>query len=168
MIGTYAVGNQSYQMNLTPSTQFKVQDSKETESYYPQMTYFANHANDMVKQDSLKSVTTQTFIVGDGSVNNPYIIRNESDWLALADSTTSGNDYKNKFFEMAAGVSTLNFDAQTSIYAFKPVGTNGKPFNGILDGNGKTLSSHRIKMNLIKRSLVILEKMVFLRHVSVS
>ena len=60
-----------------------------------------------LNKDSLKSVTTQTFIVGDGSVNNPYIIRNESDWLALADNTTSGNDYKNKFFEMAAAVSAL-------------------------------------------------------------
>ena len=53
MIGTYAVGNQSYQIDLTPSTQFKVQ-TKRSWILLSTNDIFANHANDMVKQRFLK------------------------------------------------------------------------------------------------------------------
>lgn len=113
-----------------------MQASEEQYSFYPQIAFFANHPKDFVKTDSLDSVKTETFIVGEGTSENPYLIRNESDWLVLADSTNNGNDYQNKYFIVSNELSELNFYDSEDNYIIVPVGTNTNPFNGIIDGQG--------------------------------
>ncbi|OED59032.1 InlB B-repeat-containing protein [Acholeplasma laidlawii] len=134
MIGMHALSVTN--MNLANPNKYKMLPSLISTSFYPQFTVFSNSSFDYVREDSLKSVETHTFIVGDGSMVNPYLIRNESDWLALADSTTNGNTYKGVYFEVSHEIDELNFVDHPSNYKFQPVGTKDKPFSGILDGKG--------------------------------
>ncbi|NLK12522.1 MAG: hypothetical protein GX312_02915, partial [Candidatus Phytoplasma sp.] len=136
MIGMHALGTTKNNMNLSEKTNYLQKESEEQYSYYPQIKFFGTHTNTVVLNDSIESVKTKTFIVGTGNESNPYIIRNESDWLALADSTTNGNTYTNTFFEVSKEVAELNFMDAEENYLFKPVGTKDKPFNGKLNGNG--------------------------------
>ena len=80
MIGMHALSVTN--MNLANPSKYKMLPSLVSTSFYPQFAVFANSSLDYVRQDSLTSVETHTFIVGDGSMVNPYLIRNESDWLA--------------------------------------------------------------------------------------
>ena len=120
-------------LNLYYKSMFKLTGSTDNDSFYPQIAYFANHANEQVRNDSLASVRVASFIIGDGTAINPYFIRNESDWLLLADSTTSGNDYKGRYFIVNNDIFVLDF---TGEYTLLPVGNQAYPFNGTLDGQG--------------------------------
>ncbi|WP_208454243.1 dockerin type I repeat-containing protein [Acholeplasma laidlawii] len=140
MIGMHALSVTN--MNLANPNKYKMLPSLISTSFYPQFTVFSNSSFDYVREDSLKSVETHTFIVGDGSMVNPYLIRNESDWLALADSTTNGNSYKGVYFEVSSDIDELNFVDHPSNYKFAPVGTKDKPFSGILDGKGINVRVH--------------------------
>ncbi len=132
MIGNTAVTKNNLNLDQTLYT---TASSILEYSFYPQLKVFADHTNITIKNDSLESVRTITFIVGKGIESEPYLIRNESDWIALADSTTSGNHYTGIYFVVDKTIDTLDFSA-TSDYKFAPVGTYQKPFNGILDGQG--------------------------------
>ena len=123
-------------LNLNYVSNYKMTGSIDKSSFYPQIARFANSSNEQVKNDSLESVRTNTFIVGEGTSNNPFFIRNESDWLLLADSTSNGNDYNNKYFIINDEIDELNFYDSEDNYQLLPVGTSNNPFNGILDGKG--------------------------------
>ncbi|CCV64247.1 conserved hypothetical protein (predicted large exoproteins involved in heme utilization or adhesion) [Alteracholeplasma palmae J233] len=138
MIGN-SIGNTKNQMNIYHAGSFTTLPSVKENSFYPQISYFANHQDETVKADSLKSVTSKTFILGKGTKADPYIIRNESDWIALVQSTNSGNDYKDVYFKIHEIVDELNFMDAEEDYPFVPVGLLDTPFNGILDGNGANI-----------------------------
>ena len=66
---------------------------------------------------------------GSGTSSDPWLIATAADWDALA-TGTQGDTYSGKYFRQTAditGVTTM-------------VGTSGKPFAGIYDGDGHTLS----------------------------
>src|SRR5690606_34971812 len=128
MIGEYALSDNA--MKLVPKTDFTTKDTDMNYSYYVQLSYFANHKDQTVKDLSEESVKTQTFMVGVGTESNPYLIRNESDWIAFAQSVKSGRTYENKFIKVSDEIHELNFDSQTSIYTFITVGTIDQPFEG--------------------------------------
>ena len=76
---------------------------------------------------------------GENSESNPYIISSFEDLNALASDVNSGNAYAGKYFKLTAE-SGLDYTGKT----FTPIGygdnSDGKPFSGIFDGNGKTIS----------------------------
>ncbi|MDY0276569.1 MAG: InlB B-repeat-containing protein [Acholeplasma sp.] len=136
MIGLTAIGKTANNMNLYHTGSYLMQQSEEDYSYYPQIKFFANHSNEVVKNDSIESVRTITFIVGSGTKEDPFVIRNESDWIALADSTNHGNDYLGKYFIVSDEIFELNFVDAEEDYKFISVGTKDKPFNGSINGQG--------------------------------
>src|SRR5690606_13509495 len=73
MIGEYALSDNA--MKLVPKTDFTTKDTDMNYSYYVQLSYFANHKDQTVKDLSEESVKTQTFMVGVGTESNPYLIR---------------------------------------------------------------------------------------------
>ena len=76
---------------------------------------------------------------GKNSESNPYIISSIEDLNALAADVNSGTDYSGVYFKLDVE-DGLDYTGKT----FTPIGygdnTAGKPFSGIFDGNGKTIS----------------------------
>ena len=74
-----------------------------------------------------------------GSKEHPYLIQSVEDLNTLAADVNSGTSYSGKYFKLTAE-DGLDYNGKT----FTPIGygdnTDGKPFSGIFDGNGNTIS----------------------------
>ena len=144
MAGLNSIGDRNNQMNFSNIEDFLLSPSYDKYSFYPQFSYFANASIDEVKTDSLESVRSLTFVVGKGTEDDPYIIMNESDWIALAETVNSGNSYNNVYFKVDDSVSNFEFDSDITGYEYTAIGNSDKTFNGILDGSGINVN---IKLN---------------------
>ncbi|MBQ6005794.1 MAG: hypothetical protein IJL14_06070 [Selenomonadaceae bacterium] len=69
---------------------------------------------------------------GSGSANNPYLIKTETDLRQLANYVNYGNDCAGKYFKLADNITLTN--------DWLAIGENLRPFKGIFDGDGKTIS----------------------------
>jgi hypothetical protein len=127
------IGSDEGEMNLSSSS-WTVKSPYAFELYYPQLTYFASHKIADVKANSLLSVSIARFTEGDGSENDPYIIRTATDMQAIAELTNSGNSLSGKYFKVAYGVKSI--DLTEKGVSFVPIGTNSVYFQGNFDGNG--------------------------------
>lgn len=74
------------------------------------------------------------FQEGDGTEANPYEIRNVNDLKLLSEKVNSGETYEKTYFKQTANIN-LNGSAWT------PIGTDGKPFKGIFDGDGHQITN---------------------------
>ena len=70
---------------------------------------------------------------GSGTQTDPYKIKNHADWKQLADDVLGGNSYRDKYFKM-----TADLDAQGT-----SVGRSDRPFSGVFDGGGHTMTYNR-------------------------
>ena len=70
----------------------------------------------------------QQFSGGTGTEADPYQLSSATDWNTFANNVKNGNSYSGKYFIM-----TNDFNVTTM------VGSENKPFEGVFDGNGKTL-----------------------------
>ena len=66
---------------------------------------------------------------GSGTEAAPYEISSAADWNTLATNVEGGTTYSGKYFKLTANISVTTM-----------VGVEGKTFNGIFDGDGKTLT----------------------------
>ena len=82
---------------------------------------------------------------GDGSSASPYLISNVNELEMLRQKVAAGNEYTGKYFKL-----TKNID-MSSIPNWLGIGTGGGSsqycFEGIFDGNGKTISHLRANNN---------------------
>ena len=92
---------------------------------------------------TIKISVTQA-LEGDGSADNPYLIKSMDDFVAIRNEVKKGNSFKNCHFSIVADI---NFSSEwTPIGCLKDGaastgnGTNILPFAGIINGNGKKLS----------------------------
>lgn len=70
---------------------------------------------------------------GDGTAEAPFLVNTTSDFLAIADLIeNTGFDYDGYSFKVTAN---LDFEGTQ----FKSIASNGNLFNGIFDGNGKSV-----------------------------
>ena len=67
-----------------------------------------------------------------GTEDDPYLISTDDEWTLFANDVTNGNDYNGKYVKLANDV---NITTMAGLYA------TGKPFRGIFDGNGKTVTA---------------------------
>jgi len=135
MAGLSSIGSAPTQMNFRYGSHFHLEPSVDEWSFYPQINVFADSEVDSVREDSLESVRGLTFVVGKGTETDPYIINNESDMIALAETTNSGNTYEHVFFKVSDHIKVLDF-LDTDIYQYIPVGNQDHAFEGAFDGNG--------------------------------
>ena len=92
------------------------------------------------------------FSGGDGSEAHPYQISSKEDFLAIAtavaDETAEGPlgfvTDNGTFFGSAGAhyIQRANIDFENAVLS--PIGSNSKPFKGIYDGDGKTLSNFSV------------------------
>src|SRR5690554_4073983 len=102
------------------------------ETYYPQLKVFESHYSDYVKEDSLESVKSYVF-VGEGTVDNPYIIVTSFDMENLSNLVSSGLTFEGDFFKVKDDVSEIDL---TYGIIYKPIGNNTNNFEGYFDGTG--------------------------------
>ena len=69
---------------------------------------------------------------GAGSASSPYLINNEEDLRALAQSTYDGDTQANTYFTLTGNI--------TLTEAWTPIGTDATKFSGIFNGQGYTIS----------------------------
>ena len=74
------------------------------------------------------------FFSGLGTENSPYLIQSKEDLTNLSTTVNIGKDYNGKYFYMVNDIN-LSGDEQ-----FLPIGSQNT-FNGIFDGNNKTISN---------------------------
>lgn len=67
-----------------------------------------------------------------GSVETPYTISNITEWSNFAAAVKNGNSFSDKFVRLLVDLTGVN--------ATRLAGASGKPFAGIFDGNGHTIS----------------------------
>ena len=71
---------------------------------------------------------------GDGAAKTPYIISSEDHWNQLSTNVAAGNDYDGKYFQLDADITV------SSMLGTGTTAKNARPFKGIFDGNGHTLT----------------------------
>ena len=75
---------------------------------------------------------------GDGAAKTPYIISSEDHWNQLSTNVAAGNDYDGKYFQLDADITV------SSMLGTGTTAKNARPFKGIFDGNGYTLTFNHV------------------------
>lgn len=96
-----------------------------------------------------KADENQLFSGGEGTEANPYLISSDVDLLELSDEVEKKiNNFKGKYFKMTNNISMRDVSSFRSIgnnFGRSPEETNFiRPFSGIFDGSGYTVSDLRI------------------------
>ncbi|MDY3195478.1 MAG: hypothetical protein RBQ95_01350, partial [Paracholeplasma sp.] len=145
MVSQSSIGTHPHQLNFSNGSLFSTKPSVQKEAYYPELTYFKNSQLEFVKADSHQSVTTTTFVVGQGTKDDPFIIKDESDVILLFETTNSGNDYQGIYFKVSQDTDGFDFTRSDLGYYFNAIGTKTNPFNGHFDGNGSNFHLNLVK-----------------------
>ena len=77
---------------------------------------------------------------GKGTADDPYLIYNRGQLDKLADrvnNSSSSTPYKDKYFKLN---DDLRYSDNNGDYDYHVIGTSTRPFCGVFDGNGKTIS----------------------------
>ena len=90
-------------------------------------------------EEKTDSCTVEVFVYdqvkleGDGSSARPYRIASADDLAAMAEAVNGGADFAGEYFTQTADISLEKYGNWT------PIGTNGIPFEGIYDGQGRKI-----------------------------
>lgn len=77
------------------------------------------------------------FADGTGTAEDPFVIQNAEQLKAFRDKVNAGNSFAGKTVKLMADINLENEE-------WTPIGTNGRPFKGVFDGNDKTISNYKI------------------------
>ena len=90
------------------------------------------------------------FSGGSGTEAAPYQIKTTADLQQLATDVNGGNSYSSKYFKV---MNDINFTKSTENNMTAIGGQNSRTFNGVFDGNGKTISGINIRQNSLQQAL---------------
>lgn len=107
------------------------------EIYYDQsLSQYFNYGEEFVAEVYINGVPVSEYgnnvsegFDGEGTENNPYLIKNASNLKQLANTVNSGNSYSNTYFELSD-----NIDMTGEV--FEPIGNQNNHFSGKFDGKG--------------------------------
>ena len=82
---------------------------------------------------------------GEGTEAAPYLIKNLAELKYFRDSVKAGNNYAGKYVALAADIDLGNEDwAPIGFFTDNKDASDDKPFKGVFDGQGKTISNLKI------------------------
>ena len=82
---------------------------------------------------------------GEGTEAAPYLIKNLAELKYFRDSVNAGNNYAGKYVALAADIDLGNEDwAPIGFFTDNKDASDDKPFKGVFDGQGKTISNLKI------------------------
>ena len=76
-------------------------------------------------------------MTGSGKVADPYLVKSYKDLQSIAQATESGNSLAGVYFKLANDLSLES----VSPASYVAIGNAACPFNGVFDGDGKTISN---------------------------
>ena len=90
-------------------------------------------------------VTPDTDWEGEGTEAKPYLISTPGELYGLAQSVNGGNPYTGKFFKVTKDIvvnkgAAQNYKDMPPTNVWLTIGRDTAPFNGVFDGDGKTIS----------------------------
>ena len=96
----------------------------------------------------------------------PYLLKTPTDLAALAQSVAGGETYQGQFFKLANDIDMLGLTQQ----AWSPIGDNGAPFSGTVDGAGYTIKNFNVNRRAFDYSTLFgyLESPAVLRNIKMS
>ena len=85
-------------------------------------------------------------LAGEGTANNPYTIANLYELKFFRDQVNAGNNYAGKYVKLTADIDLAEGQTRSTESNWEPIGwfinnNNNAPFNGIFDGDSKTISN---------------------------
>ena len=75
---------------------------------------------------------------GDGSANNPFVIHNEEELIAVRDMNNAGVDFTDTYFVLDDDISLADEEN------WEPIGNEDHPFHGHFDGDGHAITDMTI------------------------
>lgn len=87
------------------------------------------------------------FAGGDGSTDNPYIIKFPSNLYYLSWLQNLGRFEEKKYFKISDDITTLDMAGALNGGAIPPIGTEANPFLGEFRGNGKVIANLWVSSN---------------------
>lgn len=138
-----AEGSYTYTYSTIPTGQSAVDV---VEAVYSASTYFGGEdtaADGYI--DNYRSVLESYYqrgkaelkssLLGLGTEVIPYLVRSDADWATLASEVEAGETFQGEYFRLTQDISV------SSVIGSYTDAENNKPFAGVLDGNGKTITA---------------------------
>lgn len=117
------------------------------QSEEPVAIMFANSLRALANTTNLWDGSTATgFEIGNGTQENPYLIRNGAELAYLADRVNNGITYEGTYFQLASDID-LNGNE------WDPIGTHQNSFRGIFDGAGHIIANANIIISTIPTTI---------------
>lgn len=92
---------------------------------------------DVTCVDVWNGAATDKFSAGSGSENDPFIIQNGKQLAYFASQVNTGNSFEGKYIRLDCDIDLNNLE-------WIPIGMNERPFSGVFDGNGHTITNLKI------------------------
>ena len=85
-------------------------------------------------------------LAGEGTADNPYTIANLYELKFFRDQVNAGNNYAGKYVKLTADIDLAEGQTRGAVSNWEPIGwyidkNNNAPFNGIFDGDSKTIKN---------------------------
>ena len=123
---TYSGSKRVASVVVTPTSSGTPFDATETSSNHYQFTMPAADVEIEVEYHPFEGL---------GTAEDPYLIASEEDWNLLADKVAGGKNYADTYFRQTADISVT-----TMVGNYTNDVNNRRPFSGIYDGDGHTLT----------------------------
>src|SRR5690606_22990717 len=114
MVGTDKLEGVYKTMNFNPEAWY-LRDGNDFTSYYPELLSFNEHSLESFRTDSYQSIKYQVFD-GEGTLLNPYIIKDAKDMKTLQLFVEKGFSFDQKHFKVKDGVQTIDLTDQSIDY----------------------------------------------------
>ena len=127
-----------YYMDSTPVSkeEFGIIDSSECAQSQNVSIYYKDT---LVYSLFINSSTTDNYVAGQGTKNDPYLIANEAQFRNMIDEINDTTE-KNGAYHSYKLVDDINFNYGI----ISPIGTENHPFNGTFDGNGHVIRNLKV------------------------
>ena len=93
--------------------------------------------NNYETEATLNLINDISYIEGEGNEDNPYLIHNEKELNQIRTDL-------NAFYKLESDIELTN--------SWKPIGTSDKPFKGVLDGNGHSITGLKINDSTLQEA----------------
>lgn len=95
--------------------------------------------NERMTGDIWNGEYSDRFFYGDGTKERPYLIKDAKDFAKLSRDNSYGQSFEGIYFQL---VRDLDFGGAY----FKPIGADGNPFLGNIDGNGRSIRNINLEI----------------------
>ena len=91
--------------------------------------------------ETYRLTLTQSTLAGSGTAEDPYTVSSAAELAYIAEQVNNGTTYDQKYIQLTQDIDLTGVEWNPIGYTLSGSVALGKPFLGIFDGNGKTISN---------------------------